>query len=65
MSGTRPRRDAYECDVLHMEDLGTYKILTLKLGGQDIKVRLGEDHDVPVNKAYVSFPEQWLEALRR
>ncbi|OMH38232.1 ABC transporter ATP-binding protein [Motiliproteus sp. MSK22-1] len=53
--------DAYECDVLHMEDLGTYKILTLKLGGQDIKVRLGEDHDVPVNKAYVSFPEQWLK----
>jgi len=53
--------DAFECDVIHLEDLGTYKILTLKLASQTIKVRLDEDHTVPEHKAYISFPEQWLK----
>lgn len=47
------------CDVLHVEDLGTYKIVTLKLGNQEIKARLQEDQVVPQNQAYISFPEQW------
>lgn len=51
----------FECTVLHVEDLGTYKVLTLNLGAQKIKARIDEDHPVPVDTAYISFPEQWLK----
>ncbi|WP_391089277.1 ATP-binding cassette domain-containing protein [Vibrio sp. NH-UV-68] len=47
------------CDVLHVEDLGTYKIVTLQLGNKPIKARLQEDQVVPQHQAYISFPEQW------
>jgi len=55
-----PNEDALCCEVLHLEDLGTYKILTLSLGQQIIKVRLQEDHAVPQKQAHISFPAQWL-----
>ncbi|MGE6793013.1 ABC transporter ATP-binding protein [Pseudomonas guineae] len=55
-----PNEDAFCADVVHVEDLGTYKILTLKLDGQLLKVRLQEDQAVPQQQAYLSFPAQWL-----
>ena len=57
----KPSDSGYECEVEHVEDLGTYKILTMKLGQKIIKARLDEDHTVPQHKAYISFPEQWLK----
>ncbi|TBR45075.1 ABC transporter ATP-binding protein [Marinomonas agarivorans] len=57
----KPTTDAFECQVQHIEDLGTYKILTLTLGEHTIKARLGEDHLPPEQVAYISFPEQWLK----
>jgi glycerol transport system ATP-binding protein len=53
--------DAFRCEVLHVEDLGTYKILTLQLGQQELKARLDEDANVPERYAHISFPEQWLQ----
>ncbi|MDO6469064.1 ABC transporter ATP-binding protein [Neptunomonas phycophila] len=53
--------EALQCDVTACEDLGTYKILTMRLGGQEIKARLDEDQPIPNGKAYVSFPQQWLK----
>lgn len=50
---------ALRCEVLHVEDLGTYKIVTLQLGSKQIKARLQEDQPVPEKHAYISFPEQW------
>ena len=55
-----PNADAFCCEVLHVEDLGTYKILTLRLDERTLKVRLQEDHPVPQKQAYISFPAQWL-----
>jgi glycerol transport system ATP-binding protein len=52
---------AYECDLVHAEDLGTYQIITVKLDGVSIKVRLNEDRVVSPEKVYISFPEQWLK----
>lgn len=46
--------------VLHVEDLGTYKILTFDLDGQVLKVRMQEDQPVPREQVYLSFPAQWL-----
>ncbi|WP_421549205.1 ABC transporter ATP-binding protein [Pseudomonas sp. QD4] len=55
-----PFDDALQAAVVHVEDLGTYKIMTLKLDGQPLKVRLAEDKPVPQGTAYISFPAQWL-----
>ena len=57
----KPTEDAYKCEVMHVEDLGTYKILTLQLASHTIKARLDEDHKIPEKNAYISFPEQWLK----
>jgi glycerol transport system ATP-binding protein len=55
-----PYDDAMCADVTYVEDLGTYKILTLKLAGQLLKVRVPEDKPVPQGQAWISFPGQWL-----
>jgi glycerol transport system ATP-binding protein len=55
-----PFEEAMCADVTYVEDLGTYKILTLDLAGQKLKVRLQEDKPVPEGKAWISFPGQWL-----
>ncbi|MDN5597677.1 MAG: TOBE domain-containing protein, partial [Pseudomonas sp.] len=52
--------DALHADVVHVEDLGTYKILTFDLDGQVLKARLQEDQPVPHEQVYLSFPAQWL-----
>jgi glycerol transport system ATP-binding protein len=56
-----PTDDGYEGEVTFVEDLGTYKILTFKLGNQVLKARLDEDRKVPEGKVHVSFPQQWLK----
>lgn len=48
------------CQIEHIEDLGTYKIVSLLLGSQNIKARLNEDQLVNVGPAWVSFPQKWL-----
>jgi glycerol transport system ATP-binding protein len=55
-----PFDDAMQAQVVHVEDLGTYKIMTLNLDGAPLKVRLAEDKPVPQGTAYISFPAQWL-----
>lgn len=44
----------------HVEDLGTYRILTLELGGRRIMARLPEDRPLPEGEVPVSFPAPWL-----
>tara|TARA_R110001583_G_scaffold22238_3_gene83584 strand:- start:27179 stop:28282 length:1104 start_codon:yes stop_codon:yes gene_type:complete len=56
----KPNGEAYLADVEFIEDLGTYKIMSLKFEGQIIKARLQEDQRVPQGQAYISFPEQWM-----
>ncbi|MNJ33559.1 Trehalose import ATP-binding protein SugC [compost metagenome] len=55
-----PFDDAFKARVVDVEDLGTYRILTLELEGVALKVRLGEDRIVPEDHAWISFPSQWL-----
>ena len=55
-----PFVDALRGEVRHVEDLGTYKILTLELDGVTLKARLQEDLPVPHKVAYIGFPSQWL-----
>jgi len=55
-----PFDDAHPARVLDVEDLGTYRIVTLELGGVALKARLGEDRPLPVDQVWVSLPAQWL-----
>ncbi len=55
-----PFVDALRGEVRHVEDLGTYKILTLELAGVSLKARLQEDLPVPQKTAYIGLPQQWL-----
>lgn len=55
-----PSAGALAAEVTHVEDLGTYKILDCRLGGQIMKARLPEEQTVPRERAWVGFPSQWL-----
>ncbi|MBC3502146.1 ABC transporter ATP-binding protein [Pseudomonas sp. SWRI59] len=55
-----PLDHAFAVQVLDVEDLGTYRIVTFTLGGATLKARLGEDRPLPVGQAWVSLPSQWL-----
>lgn len=55
-----PYEGGWPAQLQHVEDLGTYKILTVSLNGVALKARLAEDRPVPGVRLYVSFPAQWL-----
>src|SRR5690606_11422057 len=55
-----PCAGALAAEVIHVEDLGTYKILDFRLGGQAMKARLPEEQAVPHERAWVGFASQWL-----
>ncbi|WP_407311235.1 ABC transporter ATP-binding protein [Pseudomonas sp. nanlin1] len=55
-----PFEGSMAAELLYLEDLGTYKVLTLGLGGKTLKVRLQEDRTVPAGPVHISFPAQWL-----
>ncbi|MFJ4054220.1 ABC transporter ATP-binding protein [Pseudomonas sp. NPDC089743] len=54
-----PFDGALPASVLDVEDLGTYRIVTLVLGGVSLKARLAEDRPVPAAHAWVGLPMQW------
>ncbi len=47
--------------VTNIEDLGSYKIVTVEVAGQPIKARIEEDDWVPTGRVYLSFPLPWLK----
>ena len=57
-----PADDTFEAEVLDVEDLGTYKVMTVKLDFETLKVRLTEDQHFAVGgQVQLSFPEKWLK----
>lgn len=53
--------DTFECEITDIEDLGTYKIVSLALGNQSIKARVDEDQVVSPGTIHVGFPRQWVK----
>ncbi len=54
--------DTYEAEILDMEDLGTYKIITVQLDQQEMKVRMSEEFEAEIgSRTHLSFPQQWLK----
>lgn len=57
-----PREGAFNANVIDMENLGAYKILSLELGGNTVKVRIEEDGWSPcAGDVFVSFPRARLK----
>ncbi|MGE4533635.1 MULTISPECIES: ABC transporter ATP-binding protein [Halomonas] len=52
--------DAMLAEVLDIQDLGTYAILSLRLGEQRLKARVEEDEPLPHKKAWLRFPSDRL-----
>jgi len=45
--------------VKGVEDLGSYRIVSLALAGQTLKARLPEDQPIPEGEAWLGFPPEW------
>ena len=54
-----PADNRVSAQVKMVEDLGSYKIVTLRLAGKTLKASLSEDQPVPERQAWLSFPQQW------
>lgn len=48
-----------EAKVKMVEDLGSYKIVTLRLAGSALKASLSEDQPVPERRAWLHFSPKW------
>ncbi|WP_426149507.1 ABC transporter ATP-binding protein [Pseudomonas sp. DC3000-4b1] len=55
-----PSEHTLAARLRHVEDLGTYRIITLELGGKRLMARLPEDRQLPEGEIPVSFPAPWL-----
>ncbi|RXJ74573.1 ABC transporter ATP-binding protein [Veronia nyctiphanis] len=55
------RDDAWQVPVQHIEDLGTYKIVTVRFANQTLKLRVAEEAKVDDKYCWISFPSQWLK----
>lgn len=53
--------DTHEAEVRDVEDLGTYKIVTVQFGNQPMKVRQNEEFEASIgSQVNLLFPGQWL-----
>ncbi|AWK88173.1 ABC transporter ATP-binding protein [Azospirillum thermophilum] len=55
---------AVPVQVVGVDDLGTSKLATLRLGAHTLKARLGEEQEVPALDAAVRFPPRWTRLYR-
>lgn len=56
-----PADDTYECHVKYIEDLGTYRIVTLELGSRSLLARIDEDQVIEGDTVHIGFPRKWLK----
>lgn len=52
--------NSFQAQIKHVEDQGSYKIVTLVLDGHLFKARLAEEEPVPSETAFVHFPRKWI-----
>ena len=54
-----PGEGRIEARVKLVEDLGSYKIVTLTLAEKIVKARVLEDHPIRKDRSWLGFPKQW------
>lgn len=52
--------DSFQAQIKHVEDQGSFKIVTLLLEGHLLKARVAEEEPIPSESAYVHFPREWI-----
>ncbi|MCF8128675.1 MAG: ABC transporter ATP-binding protein [Deltaproteobacteria bacterium] len=57
---TEPGDDRVKAAVRMIEDQGSNKIVTLKLGSSTLKASVFEDRPIPEKTAWLSFPPEWI-----
>jgi glycerol transport system ATP-binding protein len=57
---SEPANGGASVQVQAIEDLGSYKIVTVMLAGKPIRVRIEENTAIPSVKARLVFPPQWI-----
>jgi len=57
---SEPANGGVSVQVQAIEDLGSYKIVTVMLAGKPIRVRLEEGMPIPSVKTRLVFPPQWI-----
>lgn len=57
---SKPTKGGVSVQVQAVEDLGSYKIVTVMLAGKSIRIRLEEDVPIPSVKTRLVFPPQWI-----
>ncbi|MCG5243529.1 ABC transporter ATP-binding protein [Azospirillum doebereinerae] len=55
---------AIPVQVVGVDDLGTSKLATLRMGSHTLKARLSEDQEVPALDAAIRFPTRWTKLYR-
>jgi len=53
-----PGEGAVAVAIAGVEDLGTYKLVTARLGPHRLKIKLGEDAPTPAERAHLIFPRE-------
>lgn len=56
-----PAQDRLPAAVKALEDQGSFKILTVKLGDHILRARLAEGRPVPETVAHLRFPRRWTK----
>ena len=55
-----PIAGSHATTLLDVENLGSYKILTLQLGQQTVRARIDEHEPIPNEQSYVCFQKEWI-----
>lgn len=54
-------KESYKVNIIEVEDLGNYKIATVRFGDKNIKVKVPERKEIPSDKAYLRFPTEFTK----
>lgn len=57
--GHEPDSQSLPAEVVHVDDLGNYRLVTAQIGPHKIKAKLPEGTEIPQSQAYLRFPPQW------
>ncbi len=55
-----PVEEGFEASVKGIEDQGSYTIVSLDFEGHTLKARIAENEPVPKDKAWITFPIEWV-----
>ncbi|MCB1990287.1 MAG: TOBE domain-containing protein, partial [Geminicoccaceae bacterium] len=54
-----PRDDAVPTRLMGVQDLGNFKLVTVRLGPHEVVAKLPEDAPVPTDEAHLVFQPEW------